>query len=86
MGIEAGAPVLTVYSRSCCHLCDEMIAALRGLQGRYRFDLSILDVDADPALERRYGEDVPVLAHGARELCRHRLEAGKVADYLAKIG
>ena len=84
MGTEAVFPVLTVYSRSHCPLCDEMIEALRGLQARFRFDFTVTDVDADPALARRYGEDVPVLAHGERELCRHRLEAGTVADYLAK--
>jgi hypothetical protein len=34
-----------------------------------------LDVDADPALERRYGERVPVLTDAAgAELCHGRLE------------
>lgn len=84
METEPGVAVLTVYSRASCHLCHEMIAALRGLQGRYRFELSILDVDADRALALRYGEEVPVLTHGPLELCRHRLEPEKVADYLAK--
>jgi hypothetical protein len=84
MRTESGLPVLTVYSRRHCHLCEEMIEGLRALQERHRFDFAVTDVDADPALALRYGEDVPVLAHGDRELCRHRLEAGKVADYLAK--
>jgi hypothetical protein len=45
----------------------------------------VLDVDADPALERRYGEDVPVLAHGGTQLCRHRLDLDGVTAYLAKL-
>lgn len=85
MTTEAG-PALTVYSRGYCHLCDEMIAGLHALQARYRFSLDIRDVDADAALEARYGEDVPVLAHGERELCRHRLDEGRLTDYLARIG
>ena len=79
-------PQLTVYSRGYCHLCDEMIAGLRTLQARFRFDLAIVDVDSDDALEARYGEDVPVVLHGETELCRHRLDVARVTDYLAEIG
>jgi hypothetical protein len=85
MAADATPPELTVYSRGYCHLCDEMIAGLRSLQARFRFDLTIVDVDSDDALEARYGEDVPVVTHGAHELCRHRLEASRVTDYLVKI-
>ena len=77
---------LTVYSRSYCHLCDDMIAGLQALRARFRFELDIVDIDRDDALVRRYGEDVPVLVHGDRELCRHRLAAGPVTDYLAQLG
>ena len=85
MGTEHGAE-LTVYSRTWCHLCDDMIAGLQALQARFRFTLTIVDIDADTVLEARYGEDVPVLAHGARELCRHRLDSALVTDYLTRIG
>jgi hypothetical protein len=86
MATDAGALTLTVYSRNYCHLCDDMIAGLRALQARFHFRLEVLDVDVDPVLESRYGEDVPVLAHGPRELCRHRLDRALVSDYLAQIG
>lgn len=86
MDPDGGAIELTLYSRSYCHLCDEMLAGLRTLQARFRFALSIVDVDSDDALEARYGEDVPVLLHGAVELCRHRLATARVTEYLAKIG
>lgn len=79
------APILTVYSRSYCHLCDEMIEALRGLQGLFHFEIAVVDVDADPELERRHGESVPVLMHGGRELCRYRLEPSIVTAYLSKF-
>ena len=82
----SSAPTLTVYSRSYCHLCDDMISGLRGLQARFHFELAVLDVDADDALEARYGEDVPVVTHGAIELCRHRLDVRRVTEYLAEIG
>jgi hypothetical protein len=62
-----------------------MIAGLRALQSRYRFDLSVVDIDSDPALYRLYDADVPVLVHGARELCRHHLD-GTVEAYLVSCG
>ncbi|HEY6722021.1 MAG TPA: glutaredoxin family protein, partial [Burkholderiales bacterium] len=62
---ESNAPErrLVLYSRSGCHLCDEMILALR-LQLGPDFPVVIVDVDSDPALELRYGERVPLLMDG----------------------
>jgi hypothetical protein len=79
------APTLTVYSRQYCHLCEEMIEALRRLQGLERFEIAVVDVDADLEVERRHGERVPVLMHGERELCHFRLDAAAVTAYLSKF-
>lgn len=63
-----------------------MIAGLHALQARFHFDVEIVNVDRDAALGDRYGQDVPVLVVGGRELCRHRLEVALVTDYLAQLG
>ena len=76
---------LTLYSRTWCHLCDDMRAGLQELQARLPFQLTVVDVDSDAVLERQYGERVPVLAHGTRELCHYQLDAVVVTDYLLKI-
>lgn len=78
-------PILTVYGRADCHLCDEMIEALRALQGLFLFEIAVIDVDTDPELERRHGEKVPVLTHGGHELCHYRIEPAVVTAYLYKI-
>ena len=67
-------PALTLYSRQWCHLCHDMEAALRQLQREFSFDLEVWDVDADPALEARFDELVPVLMAGEQELARYRLD------------
>jgi len=42
-----------------------------------------LDVDADPALEARWGSLVPVLLVDGRELCHYRLDRSALAAVLA---
>jgi len=76
---------LTLYGRSYCHLCDEMLAALASLRGEFGFAVDVVDVDSDAALEQRFGTLVPVLMHAGTELCRYHLDAGKVRAYLVKI-
>jgi thioredoxin reductase (NADPH) len=83
---RTGAVALTLYGRDYCHLCDDMAAALEPLRAEFGFALDRVDVDADPALESRFGEKVPVLAHGEAELCHHFLDAPRVRAYLARIG
>jgi thioredoxin reductase (NADPH) len=88
----AGAPAafrFDVYGRRYCHLCDELVAALRALlatsEGIPEFEIRLVDVDADDALEARYGERVPVLVHGDSELCHFRLDVPAVTAYLGQF-
>jgi hypothetical protein len=78
-------PRLTLLGRAWCHLCDDMRNALAPLAAKQPFELEVVDIDGDPELERRYGEDIPVLLGGETELCRHRLDAARVAEYLSNI-
>lgn len=67
----------TLYSRSYCHLCEDMLQALLALQQPgERFDVAVIDVDADPALVARFDELVPVLYGDpeGEELCHYFLE------------
>ncbi len=76
---------LTLYGRSYCHLCDEMLAALNALRAGFDFAVDVVDVDGDAALEQRFGTLVPVLMHAGTELCHYHLDAGKVRAYLANF-
>ena len=78
-------PRLTLLSREYCHLCEEMLAALRLFQGRYDFEVDVVDVDRDPALEEKWGDKVPVLLDGERELCRYHLDYEVVDARLARM-
>jgi thiol-disulfide isomerase/thioredoxin len=77
----------TLYSRSYCHLCEDMLVALEALQSpTQRFAVTVIDVDADPALVERFDELVPVLFGdpGQPELCHYFLDEAAVRAYLAR--
>ena len=80
---------LTLLTRAYCHLCDEMLAAVRPIAAAYAVPIDVVDIDADPALEAVYGELVPVLFAGSAatgaELCRFRIDRGRVVAALAEL-
>lgn len=51
--------IIIVYTREGCHLCNLAVAMLE----RAGIGWKLVDIDADPALESRYGIHVPVLLH-----------------------
>jgi hypothetical protein len=73
---------LTLLSRAYCHLCDEMRDALAPIAAAHGARVVVVDVDADPSLEARYGDLVPVLLAGDAatgvEICHYRLDAAAV--------
>lgn len=77
-----------IYSRSYCHLCEEMLKALHALSSDYSFTTELVDVDLDESLCARFDELVPVLvgqkAGGeAVQLCHYFLDEGKTRAFLA---
>lgn len=62
-----------------------MIAALKRLQGRFSFDLEVVDVDSRPELEAKWGTLVPVLLDGDRELCHYHLDVAALDARLARM-
>ncbi|MBL8405890.1 MAG: glutaredoxin family protein [Dechloromonas sp.] len=72
-------------SRGYCHLCHDMEVALAPLAEEFGAAVVVVDVDADPDLEAKYDELVPVLLHGDTELCHYFLDEAKTREYLAGI-
>lgn len=79
----------TLYSRSYCHLCDDMLQALRAFDVDNAFMIDVVDIDADPDsdLLARYDELVPVLL-GRKEdgqlmqLCHYFFDETAVRAFL----
>lgn len=88
MSEAAVVVAFVLYSRSWCHLCEDMLAALKAMEAPpYRFEIDVIDVDLDPALVARFDELVPVLfARGAEaSLCHYFLDHEAVGRHLARL-
>jgi glutaredoxin len=55
-----------MYTRRGCHLCEAAWQHLEREQRRYGFELTAVDVDSDPDLAARFGDQVPVVAINGR--------------------
>lgn len=78
------ASQLTVYVRSGCHLCDDMLALLTDYRDKRDFDLEVIDILGNPELERNYGSKIPVLAAGSNEICHYYLDLQALTQYIDK--
>ncbi|UCG72128.1 MAG: glutaredoxin family protein [Chromatiales bacterium] len=75
------APVLTVYSRRGCHLCEDLLGELEPLL-RGRAIVDVQDIDLDDTLRDRYHTRVPVVCAAGQELCQYHLDRSAVLDWL----
>jgi uncharacterized membrane protein len=55
---------VTLYTRKDCHLCEQAKADLGSLQEKYPHRLVEIDIDADPALQKKYLLEIPVVEVG----------------------
>jgi glutaredoxin len=75
---------VVLYGKPGCHLCDDARAVVsEALAGR-DVDLEEVDVTLDPALERRYGERIPVLTVDGEELFEYFVDGRVLAERLRR--
>ncbi|MGZ9234796.1 MAG: glutaredoxin family protein [Anaerolineales bacterium] len=55
---------VTLYTRKDCHLCGQAKSDLESLQSNYPHRLVEIDIDSDPALQKKYLVEVPVVVVG----------------------
>ncbi len=77
------APLLTLYFREGCHLCEDMEGQLHELLPAGSFRLNRIDIDDNPELQRIYNDQVPVLVSGDQVLSTHFLDLKAVTGLLA---
>ena len=69
-------PGLVVVSREGCGLCEDMLLALADLERHQGLPpVTVVDVDSDPELQRRFGLKVPVLLLDGSVICHYVLNS-----------
>ena len=76
---------LVVYSRRGCHLCELMLEELVPLC-RDRATIRVLDVDSREDWRESYGQRIPVLCSGDREISVARLDRDALLALLGASG
>ena len=52
---------VVLYHAEGCHLCDRALEVVEAVRADVTFELELVDIDGDPALETRYRERLPVV-------------------------
>jgi glutaredoxin len=52
---------VVVYTAAECSLCERALEIVREMQASARFELDVIAIDGDAALEARYREHLPVV-------------------------
>ncbi|MFI5119955.1 MAG: glutaredoxin family protein [Thermoanaerobaculia bacterium] len=78
-------PALRLLSRSGCHLCEEMKGVVGPLVRSLGGTLEVVDVDSNPALAERWGNEIPVLLdEEGRVVAKARDGATRIARRLGR--
>ena len=74
---------LVLLTRADCGLCDRLLLQLDALRQRAAIPaLTLVDVDADPVLQRRWGLRVPVLLLDGERVCEQALNVSELLRLL----
>jgi glutaredoxin len=77
---------VVVYSRQGCHLCDVVKGTLRKLQDQADYRWREVDIDADPELQQKYNDEVPVVFINGRKAFKYHMSAHDFLRVLAARG
>jgi len=77
-------PLLYVYSRQGCHLCDVLVEELLPLV-RGRLDVEVRDIDSREDWKTRFDVRIPVLEFEGEVVCQYRLDRPAVETILARF-
>ena len=76
-------PVLYVYSRHGCHLCDVLVEALLPLV-RGRMAVEVRDIDSREEWRQRFDVRIPVVEFEGEVVCQYRLDRASIEAIVAR--
>jgi glutaredoxin len=76
---------IDLYSRPGCHLCDEAKAALERARGRFAFDLRVINIETDSELERKHGEEIPVVFINGQKAFKYHVDEAELEKKVKRL-
>ncbi|KAJ7335648.1 hypothetical protein JRQ81_013589 [Phrynocephalus forsythii] len=82
---QTNLPVLTLFTKKPCPLCDEAKAVLEPY--KHKFILQEIDISLphNSAWFEKYKYDIPVFHLNGQFLMKHRVDMEKLEDHLLKL-
>ena len=75
---------LIIYTRNDCPMCHEMEAVIAAELPKFDAHIKRIEIDGDPALEARFGTEVPVLFVNDRKAFKYRCTPAELRQRLAR--
>jgi glutaredoxin len=76
---------VVLYGKAGCHLCEEAYEALRRVQARRDFDLTLIDIRTDPDIFAEYAESIPVVEISGKQFCKYRVDETRLIERLEEV-
>lgn len=77
---------VTLYSKPGCHLCDDARAVVERVCADLGTTYDEISILSDPALQERYGEEIPVTLVDGRQHDFWRVDEARLREALAGPG
>ncbi|MEX0683615.1 MAG: glutaredoxin family protein [Dehalococcoidia bacterium] len=74
---------VTLYTKEDCGLCHKAEQIVRRLQRKNRFELELVDIEADSAAHARYWDRIPVIAVDGKEVASAPLDERRLSAILS---
>ena len=84
--MPAEKPVVTIFSRPGCHLCDEAKEAIHNSGCDGEFILEEININEDAKLVELYGNDIPVVFINRVKVFKHRVDPREFKRKLRRLG
>lgn len=72
--VEPSYPLVELFSKPDCHLCEVAKAVLKSLQVRYPFILREIDITQEETLMAQFAEQIPVGFINGRKVFKYHVD------------
>jgi glutaredoxin len=76
---------IDIYSRPACHLCDEAKEVIERVRGRFPFAVRVVNIEEDPALEKAYGTEIPVVFINGNKAFKYRVDEAELEKKVKRL-